>query len=533
MIQASQHRDDLANAVESLGWVVAASRRRAGVAQVTLVDLRGGPVGAATKGPPSDPSSTLYVYSVDDVAALPALARGGARHFLRSPFSSTELDAHLVAAFGGEAKMTLSRHRDPLTGLATASALRSWIGSHLGSGAVTLLVVNLIRFDAINAAMGRDAGDVALRAVARRIEPLATELPGVEHMLARMPGAEFTLGIHGPIAVERLQLLAEAIVEAVGRPVPLREGRMQLGCRVAIVAQRTSERGANSLLRRSSLALGEIREGKAANIRFMLEGEPSASELTGALHADLRAALSKDEIDVLFQPQVGVSSGRIEGVEALARWRHPTRGEIGAATLFVVAEQSDYVIELSQHIQRRALRMAAAWPAALAQLRLSLNVTAQELSRNRFARDFLAIVDESGFARSRLTAELTEGSAMQDLDIAAKSLAQLRASGCRVAIDDFGTGYSSLAWLKALPADYLKLDKGLAGDILGGERDTVVLRGVIAMARSLGLSVIAEGVETDAQLTLLAREGCSLYQGFLCSPATDKHGLIRLVRERN
>ena len=139
------------------------------------------------------------------------------------------------------------------------------------------------------------------------------------------------------------------------------------------------------------------------------------------------------------------------------------------------------------------------------------------------------MIEESGFPRGRLTIEITESSLMQNLEATAKTLSQFRAVGCRVAIDDFGTGYSSLAWLKTLPADYLKLDQGLAGDIMGSERDAVVLRGVIGMARSLGLSVIAEGVETETQLALLAREGCTLYQGFFCSPPVDVVGLLGLL----
>jgi EAL domain-containing protein (putative c-di-GMP-specific phosphodiesterase class I) len=156
-------------------------------------------------------------------------------------------------------------------------------------------------------------------------------------------------------------------------------------------------------------------------------------------------------------------------------------------------------------------------------------VTAGDLDRPRFFKSLQTLVEESGFPRERLTLELTESSLMQDVPRTAKLLGHLRSYGIRVAIDDFGTGYSSLAWLKNLPADYLKLDQGLSSDIMGTDRDTVVLRGVISMARSLGLTVIAEGVETRGQLDLLAREGCALYQGYLFAPAVDVAGLADLV----
>jgi EAL domain-containing protein (putative c-di-GMP-specific phosphodiesterase class I) len=214
------------------------------------------------------------------------------------------------------------------------------------------------------------------------------------------------------------------------------------------------------------------------------------------------------------------------GVEALARWYHPTHGDIGATTLFAVASRSDYMGKLSNYIQRRALEKAAAWPEALGKLRLSINLTAGDIATRDCAAIFLALIDATGFSRDRMTVEITESGLIDNLSGAAAVFADLRAGGVRVAIDDFGTGYSSLAWLKALPLDYLKIDKGLAQDIAGTTRDRIVVRGVIDMARSLGLAVIAEGVETDEQLSLLAADGCNYYQGFLFAEALTAEGLL-------
>ena len=217
------------------------------------------------------------------------------------------------------------------------------------------------------------------------------------------------------------------------------------------------------------------------------------------------------------------------GVEALARWRHPQLGELGAVPLFATAARSDFVVQLSSHVQQRALQIAAAWPERMNKLRLSVNVTAADIARPNFVADFLDRVDAAGFPRDRLTVEVTESGLISDLGGAATLLGRLRDAGLRVAIDDFGTGYSSLAYLKALPLDYLKIDKTLAEDITGSTRDRVVVRGVIDMARSLGLGVIAEGVETEEQLSLLAQEGCSFYQGFLCAPPLPGADLLALV----
>ncbi len=180
-------------------------------------------------------------------------------------------------------------------------------------------------------------------------------------------------------------------------------------------------------------------------------------------------------------------------------------------------------------MQRAALVHAAAWPDTLSHLRLSINVTPEDVARADFVAWLLALTDDSGFPRDRLTIEITEGSLIADLDDAARLLTDLRAAGCRVAIDDFGTGYSSLAYLRALPLDYLKVDKRLTQDIAGTDRDRVVVRGVIAMARSLGLIVIAEGVETPEQRDALAADGCELYQGFLCAEPLETAALVELV----
>jgi EAL domain-containing protein (putative c-di-GMP-specific phosphodiesterase class I) len=180
-------------------------------------------------------------------------------------------------------------------------------------------------------------------------------------------------------------------------------------------------------------------------------------------------------------------------------------------------------------VQRKAVAAAAAWPEALAGVRLSINITAADIGRPGFASQLVETIAANGLDPHRVTVEVTEGGLIEDLNAAAYLLAQLREGGLRVAIDDFGTGYSSLAYLKALPLDYLKIDKRLCEDITGSHRDRVVVRGVIDMARSLGLGVIAEGVETQEQLDLLAREGCNLYQGYLCAPPLDAAGFARLA----
>ncbi|QPQ55769.1 EAL domain-containing protein [Allosphingosinicella flava] len=248
------------------------------------------------------------------------------------------------------------------------------------------------------------------------------------------------------------------------------------------------------------------------------------------LEIDLPMALERGEIQILFQPQIDIASGRIVGAEALARWHHPALGVIGAETLFDAAERSNLHLALSRTIQAKALSEVASWPAHLSDIRVSINITAEDLAAPGFVRNFLALVDGAGVERTCVTVEVTESGLMKDLPAAATLLSQLREAGLHVAIDDFGTGYSSLAYLQALPIDYLKVDKSLSVDIAGSTRDRIVVKSIIDLARSLDLRVVAEGVETEEQLELLAAQGCALSQGYLHSPPITSAALAELVR---
>jgi diguanylate cyclase (GGDEF)-like protein len=453
---------------------------------------------------------------------------GRMAHHLRVSGEEIVARTETIARAGGSAVQT----RDPMTGLRDGRAARAWIDRQLAAragddGALVVLLLAVSRFDAINAAFGRATGDAVLQAVARRIERLV-DADMKRRIVARLAGAEFAVLLAPPASLGEGRFLAGQLVEAIGRPFMSGDHVITLGCRVGAVASGPGE-DSSSLLRRASAALAEAKVSDTGRIHILDAGAPAAPKMGEQLEVDLRRALDGEQIEILFQPQVSVTTGRIEGAEALARWRHPELGELGAVTLFGVAERSDYLIQLSEHVQRRAIEAAASWPDALARLRLSINVTAADIVRPGFASQFRDMIEESGFDPHRVTVEVTEGGLIEDLNAAAYLLAQLREGGLRVAIDDFGTGYSSLAYLKALPLDYLKIDKRLCQDIAGSARDRVVVRGVIDMARSLGLGVIAEGVETQEQLDLLAREGCNLYQGYLCSPPVDAAAFAALI----
>jgi diguanylate cyclase (GGDEF)-like protein len=425
---------------------------------------------------------------------------------------------------------------DLLTGLPPSDAIRAWIGERLAAGDAkhpqcVLMLLGVMRFGLINAAFGRVTGDTLLQGVARRIERKIQQSGLKRFLIARTAGSEFAIVFVPPSSTDSAEVFAHQLVEAVSRPFVANEMLIPLSCRVGIASADEGDDAA-SLFRRAEAALARGKHGDYGAVQTLDAQGEAETQQRNRLDVDLRRALDQGQIDILFQPQVNVTTGEIMGAEALARWRHPELGEVGAVPLFATAARSDFIVQLSAHVQRRALEQAAAWPMTLSRLRMSINVTSADIARPSFVEDFLRMVDDSGFPRYRLTVEITEHGLIEDLASAADMLANLRRAGLRVAIDDFGTGYSSLAYLKALPLDYLKIDKTLAEDITGSTRDRIVVRGVIDMARSLGLTVIAEGVETEAQLTLLAREGCNYYQGYLCSPPIDSIALGALLASR-
>jgi EAL domain-containing protein (putative c-di-GMP-specific phosphodiesterase class I) len=243
----------------------------------------------------------------------------------------------------------------------------------------------------------------------------------------------------------------------------------------------------------------------------------------------LEQAIRRDLIELRFQPQIEPASGRIAGVEALARWDEVASPE----QLFARAEAVGLSERLSRTIQRKALQTFAGWRAPLSGLSLSINLLPRDLDRPGYEQWLLAEIADAGLRPEQITAEIVESSLMEDQLEVAGRLARLRAAGIRIAIDDFGTGYSSLAYLASLPLDAIKIDRAMIADIVGGSRDRIIVKAMIRLARELGLKVIVEGVENPAQLRLLEEWGCDLYQGFLGAGALDEGELARFVAAAN
>lgn len=247
----------------------------------------------------------------------------------------------------------------------------------------------------------------------------------------------------------------------------------------------------------------------------------------GVLESDLLSALDRREIEVLFQPQFACVSGAVTGAEALARWQHPTLGEIGARDLFAIAERAALVAPLSRHVVARALEDAATWPEGLT---LSLNITPEELGDPRFAADFAALIGKSDIAPQRLMLEITEDLLLRNLAQAASALKALRGLGFRTALDDFGAGFCNFRYLRELPLDALKLDKAMVEGVPADATALAVLRAIVALAKALGLAVYAEGIEDEIQRAAITAEGCDYWQGFLRAQPMPSAHVVALAR---
>ncbi len=489
-------------------------------ADIFIIDLRGQGSAAIPMVPGSHAGPVLLLCDADQAAALSG-GIPGVTHGLVTPFSDVALGLQLAlihAQISNDPDMGHDLHKR-LAALAQT-----------GEGRLHAMLIGLRRMSAINATYGAGVGDVALEAIAQRLMRHSARLSNGTALTLRLSGGDFLVAYVMPEERVGWQVTAERLLRIISQPLDAAGHRLRLTARAALAICRTDE-SPLSLLDRLSAGLAAARESAADPVRWSDRQSDNAPQSGYRLEQEIVQAIERNEITVLLQPQFAVDSGAITGAEALARWQHPQHGEIGAGTLFAIADKADFTRLLSRHIRLRAMEHASAWTGPLASLRLSLNVTAEDLGEKGFARRELAMIAACGFDVQRLTLEITESALVPDLKRAAARFARLREAGARIAVDDFGTGYSSLLYLKRLPLDYLKLDHAMIRDIGGAEADRIIVRSIIAMAKALDLKVIAEGVESDAQLDALRDEGCDYFQGFLRGKAMEADVFAEFARD--
>jgi diguanylate cyclase (GGDEF)-like protein len=467
-----------------------------------------------------------------DQAILPTLFNLGATHFLPAPFTELELaqavrfaNRYLERLRGGAAiaaQTIPSRPLDPATGLATEVYARTRIDELIEAqgedgGGAALIIIALSRFNRINSRFGRAFADRLLRAVAQRLLRLAVNSTldvtekGRRHAI-RMGGAEFAMLLEPPYDLRDAVLLAQQVIDIFERPFVIDTVLVHVGCRAGIATASDRDETAETLFAKAEQALDTMKLQGPNNFAVFDPMTEDAPAPYVNLEADLREAIKARTLDVMFQPQVNLITGKISGFEALARWNHPQLGAVSTDAFLNLAEDAEILPQLGELILQSALRHARDWPEAVA-----VNVAPAQLRLPEFDQQLAKLLQSIGFAPERLSLEITETALIDDFESIAAMMVRLKRLRVKLAIDDFGTGHASYSYLKQLPFDYLKIDRSFIQGMTRDRRDRAMVRSIIEMARTLGMAVIAEGIETGSQADQLAKEGCTLYQGYLCS----------------
>ena len=437
---------------------------------------------------------------------------------------------HYVATFSDisqrkkdEAEIYQLAYYDPLTALPNRRLLADRLRQVLASrshnpGQVALLFIDVDRFKTLNDVRGHDMGDLLLVEVSRRLLACAREADTV----ARLGSDEFVVMLQGlraeagPTATQA-KAVGEKIRLNLGLPYWLNDFEHICTCSVGI-SMSSEGVGAEEMLQHANTAMAEAKNAGRDTLRFFDPVMQSALESRATMEADLRLAIQLKQFELHYQIQVDDNSQAI-GAEALVRWNHPQRGLVSPATFIPLAEETGLILPLGQWILEAACAQIRVWEASEAtrHLVLAVNVSARQLASDEFVAQVEKLLRSTGITPSRLKLEITESMMLGDVEAVIRIIRQLKALGVSFSMDDFGTGYSSLQYLKRLPLDQLKIDQSFVQDITTDSSDQALVGTIVAMAQSLRLSTIAEGVETQEQRALLVLQGCRNFQGYLFS----------------
>ncbi|WP_370450446.1 putative bifunctional diguanylate cyclase/phosphodiesterase [Acidovorax sp. 106] len=411
---------------------------------------------------------------------------------------------------------------DALTGLPNRRLLLDRLQRSIAAGQRTkaqgaLLFIDLDNFKDLNDTLGHDMGDQLLSQVAARLVGSVREADTV----ARFGGDEFVVMLENLSAdlheaASQAEIVADKLLASLNEPFALDGGQHYSTPSIGITLYGEQRLSVDELLKRADLAMYQAKAAGRNTQRFFDPDMQAAVNARSNLEADLRQGLARGELMVHYQPVVD-QDGKLVGAEALARWRHPQRGMISPADFIPLAEQTGLILPLGQTVLHTACSQLAAWAQnpATAHLTLSVNVSARQFRQAGFVAQVLGTLKDCQADPSRLKLELTESLLLGDIEDTIERMEQLKKEGVGFALDDFGTGYSSLSYLKRLPLDQVKIDQSFVRDVLSDPNDAAIVRTILALAKSLDLEVVAEGVETAGQLGFLRLHGCEGFQGYL------------------
>lgn len=425
-----------------------------------------------------------------------------------------------------------ARH-DSLTGLLNRAHFDEKLAEVINGAtrdrlSATLLFIDLDRFKNFNDNFGHAQGDVLLAEVSRRLRALVPE----GCVAARLGGDQFAVILPFVERVSDARREAEQILEALSQPYHHNQFHYQLSASIGVAM--LPEHGATPEVaqRNADIAMYVAKRAGRGRVTMFDSAMSEAASWRKLIEEWLRTALIKDEFQLHYQPKLSMSTGQVVGAEALLRWTCSSYGPISPAEFIPVAEETGLIVPLGRWVLTRVLAQMARWRAdGFAPPRIAVNVSANQFLDQHFLDSFIAILEKVDVPANLLDLEITESALMTQPERTVDILNVLRARGITVSLDDFGTGYSSLSYLKRFPVNNIKIDKSFISDLTADNETAKLVRAVISMTHSLGLMLIAEGVETQAQLDLLSEWGCDEYQGHLSSPAVDAPGFRRLVEE--
>ncbi len=456
-----------------------------------------------------------------------------------SDYSDTELlqvasrlAARALEQRGLNERLEFQARHDSLTGLPNRSYFMELLNAALReadaaerSGYLAVLFIDLDRFKQINDILGHAMGDRLLGEVGQRLKRLLTE----DDLAGRMGGDEFIIVLTRQPDEQSAALASREFLEALRAPHQIEDNELFVTASIGVAIYPRHGKTVAELLRNADLAMYHAKNSGKNDVEVFRAEDHAASLERLRLENALRRALEHQEFELLYQPVVGMS-GKVEGLEALLTWRHPIYGTISPKQFIPIAEEAGLIIDIGSWVIRRACLEAASWhKAGHSAARISVNVSALQFER----RDFLETVADalalSNLPPDRLELELTESYIMKDLPQAAARFAQIRKLGISIAIDDFGTGYSSLSYLNKLPVDSLKIDQSFLHNLHEPEGSLAVIQSIVRMAHSMNLTVVAEGVETRAELDLVRVLGCDKVQGHVYGPARRREDVEALL----
>ncbi|MBI3433373.1 MAG: EAL domain-containing protein [Hydrogenophilales bacterium] len=419
---------------------------------------------------------------------------------------------------------------DDLTGLPNRTAFSDELNLAMARSRqdrpCAVLLLDLDYFQNVNDTLGHEHGDLLLMAVAGRIRAGLPETA----FLARFSGDEFVI-LLDDAPVERAKQVGQALLQDMSREFDIGNDRLGISASIGIVTYPTDGESASVLMRYADLAL---HRAKSLGRNCLMVFSHDLSEVIQRrvqLEARLKHALARNELALHYQPKLEILSGRLVGWEALLRWQSAELGAVSPEEFIPVAEHTGLILPIGDWVLREACRQLRAWQdAGLMTGTMAVNLSTRQFRQKDLAEEVSAALRDSRLAPDDLELEITESSIMDNLATAATVLTELERLGLRIAVDDFGTGYSSLSYLKSFPIHCLKIDRSFIRDIPGDDNDTVIVRTIIALAGSLGLTVVAEGVETDAQLVYLRANHCDQAQGYLFSRPLPPDECIKLMR---